>query len=211
MKILVIALLILGFSTYGYAMSRNVDPIITEKPTATQQEVPLSMDDIQGAEDKQPIELPYPVKVTIPKIEVDASVEHVGLDERKRMDTPEDFDKIGWYKLGYFPGERGSVVLAGHVDRKNGDPAVFANANVLTDGDEITVEDSMGKKYTYVVVDKELYPYDRVPLLRVFGANDFRRLNLITCSGTFDQEKENYSERLVVYAVLKEDLPEYPR
>lgn len=200
-----------GFVIYGYIISQRVDGVPITKtaiPMVREEAKVAGIDDINLNQNEN-VELAYPTKININKISVDAPIEQVGLDDKERMDVPKDFGNVGWYKLGYFPGERGSVVMAGHVDRKNGDPAVFAQIKTLENGDEITLEDSAGKNYTYVVVDKKTYEFDKVPLLKVFGANDYRRMNLITCTGQFDTDSENYSDRLVVYAVQKEDMPSY--
>lgn len=210
-RTLIISVLVIGFVVYGYVISQRVESSPkgkTEMPIVREEAKVAGIEDINIQQD-QSVELAYPSSISIQKINVEAPIEKVGLDQKERMDVPKDFGNVGWYKLGYFPGERGSVVMAGHVDRKNGDPAVFAQIKTLENGDEITVKDSQGKKLTYIVVDKQTYSYDKVPLLRVFGANDYRRLNLITCTGQFDTNSENYSNRLVVYAIQKEDLPIY--
>ena len=46
------------------------------------------------------------------------------------------------------------------------------------------------------------YPAAQVPLDRVFAAKDAAYLNLITCTGEWNKGKQEYAERLVVYAVL---------
>lgn len=207
MKYITIIFIALFFLVAGLVMSQKIKAVPERTPVQAdprgENEPPL----VTVPQEK--VNLPYPVKISIPAINVSADIEDVGLDDRQRMDVPKDFNNVGWYKLGYFPGERGSVVMAGHVDTKEGAPAVFSDVNKLKEGDEIIVKDSIDKTYKYIVVDKQLFPYDKVPLFTVFGANDYERLNLITCSGAFDEGKNNYSERLVVYAVKDDDLPEY--
>ncbi len=209
MKYFVLAFVILFFVLYGFLISQRGETLPIRGANAIQRPPQTYPPDNVTTSDAESVELPYPVTISINKINVKANIEHVGLDEEKKMDVPKDYDNVGWYTLGYFPGERGSVVMAGHVDTEAGDPAVFANIGKLTAGDTIVVKDSINKQYTYVVVDKQVFAYDKVPLLRVFGSTDFERLNLITCTGTFDEGEENYSERLVVYAIDEEHLPEY--
>ncbi len=209
MKYFVIAFVTLFFVSYGYIVSQRGETLPIRGAVVTQVPQQNYPPDNVVTPSSKPVELPYPVRLSIETINVNADIEQVGLDKEKKMDVPKDFDNVGWYKLGYFPGERGSVVMAGHVDTETGKPAVFADIGKLEDGDKITITDSIGKKYTYVVVDKQLFDYDKVPLFRVFGANDYERLNLITCAGTFDSNNENYSDRLVVYAIREEELPEY--
>lgn len=203
---IIVAFLILGVGYLVSQMYTSSARLSYNEATPAKKIIPPDFAPTTGT----PIEMAFPTRLRVPKLEVNAAVEQVGLDEKQRMDVPKDFNNVGWYRLGYFPGERGSMVMAGHVDRENGDPAVFAQLSQLEPGDEITVVDSFEREYRYIVEKKELYPYDRLPLLTVFGANDAQRLNLITCAGTFDQSAENYSNRLVVYAVRDSDLPKRP-
>ncbi len=143
-----------------------------------------------------------PKRLSIPKINVLSDVEEVGEDEKGNMDVPKKVENVGWYKFGFKAGQKGSVVLAGHLDDVNGDPAVFWDLNKLEAGDEIILTDEMGKEWTYVVTRNVTYPYDQFPLQEVFAKDDNAYLNLITCEGSFDQSSKNYSHRTVVYSKL---------
>src|SRR5438309_658887 len=67
---------------------------------------------------------PLPVRLVIPAIQVDASVEQVGRTPDGAMDVPKESNDVGWYKLGFRPGEQGNAVMAGHLDTAT-DRAVF--------------------------------------------------------------------------------------
>lgn len=146
----------------------------------------------------------YPAThLEIPKIGLSTDVVSVGLDSQNRMDVPDNFVQAGWYNLGYKPGEKGSVVLDGHHDDFNGNPAVFYYLDNLDVGDQITVTDQSGRQFTYLVSDKEIYPYDQLPLEQIFNSSDKARLNMITCHGIWDSSRQDYSERTVIYSELK--------
>lgn len=142
-----------------------------------------------------------PRVLVIPKINVMAAVEEVGLDDEGKMDVPQDVFGVGWYNLGFKPGERGNAVIAGHLDSTTG-PAVFYDLDLLETGDKLIVTNSAGRDLTFVVTGKASFAFDQFPLEEVFGANDKNRLNLITCGGIFDRSTKNYSQRLVVYSEL---------
>lgn len=144
-----------------------------------------------------------PVLLTIPALHVAAPIEHLGLDDQKRMDVPKGIANVGWYELGTRPGDRGSAVIDGHYDTPTGAPAIFYNVSKLQKGDEIMITDENGKSYTFIVSDNLAYAYDKLPLQKIFTQSDKPRLNLITCSGTWDKGSHNYSARDVVYAVEK--------
>lgn len=140
-----------------------------------------------------------PKMLYIPKISVQANMESVGMDDQGRMDVPRMVWNTAWYNLGAKPGERGSAVIAGHLDDITGAPAVFYNLNQLIEGDEVLITDKADKIQRFRVLRKEVYDFDKFPLQEVFDSKDRAYLNLITCDGSFDQASRNYSKRMVVY------------
>jgi len=143
-----------------------------------------------------------PLRLKIEKLNIDAPVENVGLDSENKMDVPKDADNGGWFEYGFRPGEKGNAVIAGHLDKITGAPAIFYNLSSLEAGDKIEIVDDKEKNYTFSVVKIAEYPYDNFPLQEVFGTNVDARLNLITCNGVYDLNKKTYLKRLVVYTQL---------
>ena len=143
-----------------------------------------------------------PVRIGIPKINVSAVVESVGMDAKGRMDVPKNAVDTAWYSPGYKPGMPGSAVIDGHLDRVTGAPAVFWNIKKLVPGDVIRVSEDNGKIYTFAVLRVVHYPYNAFPMQEVFGASQTPMLNLVTCNGVWDKNTKNYSDRLVVYSKL---------
>lgn len=145
-----------------------------------------------------------PSSFSIPKLGVKSvMVESVGLDGQNKMDIPKDEENVAWYNLGAKPGEVGNAVLAGHYDKKTGEPAVFYDLSKLEPGDELVVMDKGNTEYIYKVTKKVSYELDEFPLQEVFGTSHEPRLNLITCEGTYDKSSKLYSHRLVVYSELR--------
>lgn len=140
----------------------------------------------------------FPNTLSIPSLNIQAPIEHVGLDSQRRMDVPKDPNNVAWYNLGPRPGEIGNSVIAGHLDSKTG-PAVFYKLDELQEGDKITITDANQKQYTFQVTRKATYPEQDFPLQEVFGPSTTASLNLITCQGTFSQAKKSYSHRTVIY------------
>lgn len=149
------------------------------------------------------IDVTKPKTLTVPKINIQAAVEEVGVDSEGKMDVPKGVYNVGWFNLGFKPGEKGSAVLAGHLDTVTGAPAVFYYLEQMAVGDQVIMTDENGKNLTFEVTRIVSYPFDRVPLEEIFGSSDKPRVNLITCVGTWDVGTRNYSERLVVYTELK--------
>ena len=154
-----------------------------------------------------PLESNYtviPVRLEIPKLNIKAEVEQVGMDSQKRMGVPKDADKVAWYQLGYKPGEKGSAVISGHLDRVGGSPAVFYKLSSLQKGDMVLVYGE-SQMLMFKVIEVQTYPYDQVPLQQVFNTKGKILLNLITCAGVYDTINQNYSERTVVYTEFVRD------
>ncbi len=139
-----------------------------------------------------------PARLIIPKIDVDAAIDYVGLTTQGAMASPSDSDTVGWYESGPRPGNKGSAVMDGHSGYADG-PAVFDMLPELGEGDKILVEDERGRWASFVVRTTRLYAPD-AEATEVFAPTTDRRLNLITCTGSWDAAAGTHSQRLVVFA-----------
>lgn len=141
-----------------------------------------------------------PVRLKIPKTKVDAAVEQVGLTADGAMDVPSGPETTGWYDRGPRPGETGSAVIDGHFDLGDGTPAVFDDLHTLQAGDRLYVEDGQGTTTTFVVHESRTYDPE-ADASSVFRSRDGRaHLNLITCAGDWNKDRQSYSSRLIVFA-----------
>jgi sortase (surface protein transpeptidase) len=137
----------------------------------------------------------------ISKIGVSAPLENVNFDSSGNMASPSGPKVVALYSQGAKIGSPGNAVISGHRDTEKG-KAIFYNLSKLVVGDSILITDSGGKGYKYVVDSKNNYPKDSFPSKEIFSNGTSARLNLITCSGTYDRNTKSYPERLVVSAVL---------
>lgn len=143
-----------------------------------------------------------PERLIIPELRIDAYVEHLGIAPSGNMAVPRGFNTVGWFRLGTVPGERGSAVMDGHVNNALGMDAVFSKIHTLRKGSELYVRSEKGDLLRFLVEEVATYRKDAVPRERVFARDDVPRLNLITCAGTWNSDKDSYSKRTVVYARL---------
>jgi len=140
-----------------------------------------------------------PKRLRIPKINVDTTIESVGLTPQGAMEAPAGPSGVAWFNLGPQPGEHGTAVIDGHSGWKNGIPAIFDNLNQLQKGDRIYVEDEAGRTTTFVVREVRTYGKNEDPS-DVFSSSDGKaHLNLITCKGVWNSAEKSYSDRLVVF------------
>lgn len=144
--------------------------------------------------------VPNPVRLRIPAIDIDAAVQHVGVNDKGNMANPSNFKDVGWYKYGPQPGANGSAVIAGHLDNGLGRAAIFKQLDELKAGDEIAVEAEDGSARRFKVTGSRTYSYTDVPVEVIFNPAGSARLNLITCAGNWIAKEKTYDERLVVFA-----------
>lgn len=145
-----------------------------------------------------------PVRLIIPTLAIYAPVEWLGTQSNGDLATPTQnpWEDVGWYNLGPHPGERGSAVIDGHLDRPGGYPAVFWRLRDLHVGDEVLVMNNSGKTLHFQVTRIALYPPQEAPIQDIFGNWGGTYLNLITCAGDWIPSQHQTNLRLVVYTSL---------
>ncbi|MCH5670992.1 class F sortase [Streptomyces gilvus] len=196
----VIALVLLT----GLALIRNgsgefdVGPPQPASAAAADSRVPGTFRSVQA--------LPYaqPDRVRIPAIRVDAPVMPVGLDPDGWVAAPppEDPNLAGWFTGAVSPGEKGTAVVVGHVDNKQG-PAVFYGLGALKKGNRVEVARKDGKTAVFEIYGIEVFAKANFPGDRVYGSKGAPELRVITCGGGFSKQ-HGYDGNVVVFARLVE-------
>lgn len=144
-----------------------------------------------------------PMRLQIPALNIDATVQHVGINAKGNMGVPNNFTDVGWYKYGTTPGQLGSAVVDGHVSNGLSLPGVFKNLHEIKKGDDVYVVAADGSSMHFVVTDIQVYSYRDAPTDLIFKRSDRVRLNLITCDGSWLVADKTYTNRLVVYTELR--------
>jgi LPXTG-site transpeptidase (sortase) family protein len=140
-----------------------------------------------------------PIRIIIPKININASLEHLGLTPSGAMAVTVGPTDAAWFDLGPPPGAIGTAVIAGHDGWKDNIPAVFDDLYELRAGDNVYVEDDHGSTTTFVVRSIQFYDQN-ADAATVFNSTDGKaHLNLITCEGIWNAAQKSYSNRLVVF------------
>jgi LPXTG-site transpeptidase (sortase) family protein len=142
------------------------------------------------------------MRLKIPVIGVNAKIEYVGLTSAGAMGVPKNIKDVAWFNLGALPGADGSAVIAGHLDGRNGQKAVFYNLKKLKKGDQLFIEDSSGKIITFVVRETHIYDSE-ASAPEIFSSSEGQHLNLITCAGHWSKSQKRYVQRLVIFTDLK--------
>ncbi|HEX9132095.1 MAG TPA: class F sortase [Ktedonobacteraceae bacterium] len=145
-----------------------------------------------------------PARLLIPMIGVNAPIEMVGVTPDNDLAVPvrNPWVDVGWYGSGPRPGEQGSAVIDGHLDRPGGSPAVFWRLQDVHMGDEVMVIDASGKTLRFHVTGSAFYPPQEAPIQQIFGNETGAYLNLITCAGDWIPSQHQTSLRLVIFTAL---------
>lgn len=177
-------LLFLSYILFVYKADPTVSPVVDTKITPT----------------PSPLTKKYglPVRLQIPKINVDVPILYLGLTSDGDMDVPSGVNDVGWYKYGPHPGDKGSAVIAGHLEGVK-ERGVFIDLDTLQKGDTLLIIDDQAAVTTFVVQKAVKYGQDERPS-EVFQTEGDARLNLITCTGIWSNAQQRYSHRLVVFA-----------
>ncbi|WP_256333660.1 class F sortase [Streptomyces sp. cf386] len=144
-----------------------------------------------------------PVRLLIPKIEVDAPFTDLAIGSTGQLQPPpaNNTNLVGWYAKGASPGEAGTSIIAGHVDTVTS-AAVFAGLSELKKGDRFQVLRADGRKASFLIDSVETFDKDTFPSKRVYGDTPRARVRLITCAGDYDRQVKDYTANLVVFAHL---------
>lgn len=174
-------------------------PVIVLEPSPT----PAAITYVAAAPAKPRLTVDYmelPLRLAIPRLEVDAPVISVGLTPQMAMDVPQRADQVGWYEYSARPGMKGNSVLAGHLDW-NGQPGVFRRLLDMRLGDAVTVRGADGQERSYAVEWTNEWPLATAPVGTVFEPVEQPALTLITCGGRWNPTTQRYDTRVVVRAV----------
>ncbi|MFF4249052.1 class F sortase [Streptomyces sp. NPDC001822] len=156
---------------------------------------------------RPPVELSMlraePLRLQIPQLQIDAPFTDLEIGSSGALDAPpaDDVNLVGWFADGPSPGERGTSVVAGHVDTATS-PAVFAELSELDTNSRFNIHRDDGTTATFRVDSVETFPKDDFPNDRVYKNTPDAQIRLITCAGDYDRSAKDYTENLVVFAHL---------
>lgn len=163
-----------------------------------------------GARHGQVLSRSVPVRLQIPAIGVRTrDLVRLRRTSDGRLEAPERWKAVGWYRGGPWPGQAGAAVVAGHVDSHSG-PAVFYRLTDLRPRDRVVIGRADGSVVEFKIYAVERYPKNNFPVDDIYAAPHRPELRLITCGGRFDEDTDSYADNVVAYATMT-DAREPPR
>ena len=181
-----LAAIVLGGFLITHTNTPTIQTASTHLPAATVATIPI-------------VNRGLPMQLNIPRLDIAATIDYMGLTPSGNMDTPASLSKVGWYKYGPLPGNKGSAVISGHITGPRGVPAIFSDLNKMQVGDVFSITDSTAQSTNFVVRDIQLYDQD-AQISQVFESKDGSHLNLISCSGEWNTVQRHFLKRLVVFS-----------
>ncbi len=143
-----------------------------------------------------------PRLLIIDKIGVKARVKRVGVGPAGAMLTPSNINDVGWYDGSVKPGEKGAVVLNGHITGASR-PGVFDRLGSLKENDVLKIERGDGKIVNYKVVGFDSVERGKLKLDTLVESKDPSKpgLNIVTASVRFDVRTNKFEPHLILYTV----------
>ena len=141
-----------------------------------------------------------PVRLVIPSIQLDATIEARGLDAGRNLDTASDFEHVAWYDRGPAPGQPGNALINGHVNWWTGD-AAFTRLKQVRIGDRVQVVRADGTSVLFTVSARQTVPAN-ARVASLFAPSRSASLTLITCAGVWNPLAMSDTQRLLVSASL---------
>ena len=146
---------------------------------------------------------PAPTSLTVAGTAINMPVIPGGVSAEGAMEIPDAFDKAAWYRFGPAPGAaEGTAVIAGHIDTTS-DRAPFSQLKSVPAGTAIKVGREGAPALTYRVVRVELMAKDKFDGEALFRRSGPHELKVVTCGGTWLDERMDYSDNVIVTAVLE--------
>ncbi|MDQ2839336.1 MAG: class F sortase [Actinomycetota bacterium] len=145
-----------------------------------------------------------PISLRIPAINVDSTLNQIGLNSQGEITTPPlvKDSHAYWLTASPTPGQLGPATIIGHVDSAAYGPGVFFKLGDMRQRDKIYITRADGAVATFEVERVAEYAKADFPTQQVYGNIDHAGLRLITCGGTFDSSIHSYESNIVVYAAL---------
>lgn len=206
-RILIIVAIVLVLIAAGAALYMNrhktVKTVNGKKGVVVYSTDHPSEEPIKKSEYKSSAGPTEPKYITLPTIKAEGFVEKVGVDQNTQIAVPTNINLAGWYTEALAPGQAGLSIIDGHLDGYKHD-GIFKNLEKLKTDQTYVIERGDGKRLTYKVKTVTSVPTDQAAT-KLFTHDPAikSQLNLITCGGTFNKDKKQYENRVIVVSELQ--------
>ncbi|MGV9255285.1 class F sortase [Streptomyces sp. NPDC003697] len=183
--------------------NRTLARATTSTPDIPQTPLLQSPTPTSAAHDDKALPPSAPTRISIPDIGVNAPFTKLSVSNSGQLQAPplDDDNLVGWFQGGASPGERGTSIVVGHVDTREG-PAVFAQLEALEPGQFVNITRTDGVVARFKVDSVDTFSKANFPDKEVYADTPGPELRLITCGGPYNRTKKDYEDNVVVFAHL---------
>lgn len=179
--------------THGDTPKNEGTPrIVTESAPSPSEEKPSAQYSVAATQ---------PLSIAIPKLGITGFIQQVGIDPSGEVTAPNNIHMAGWFKESVLPGKKGLSIIDGHEGGPTMD-GIFKKLSDITTGDQIIITMGDQTEHAYQVFDTHTLA-EEVSAQVLFNQSPLSedgQLNLITCTGFFDEKTQTYNKRVIVYA-----------
>lgn len=177
-------------------------PVPAASPTTPSPSLPRPRTRDASLESLTVSESSPPTRLVIPDLDVDATVDGVGVQDDGAMVIPAAPTSVGWYEFGSAPADaEGTTVIAGHVATREDGPGALAPLRGAEPGMRVTVTTADGQEHDYEVAGRESFVKRALPVEEIFARDGRPVLVLITCGGEYLPQLRSHRDNIVVTAV----------
>jgi LPXTG-site transpeptidase (sortase) family protein len=139
-----------------------------------------------------------PRRIVLNSIASEGLIQKVGVTDQNAIAVPTNVHYAGWFSQSVKPGDEGLSVIDGHVTGRYND-GIFRRLKDMRPGDVFSVEYGDKSIREFEVVETRTLPEaDSIKFLMYKRQDIGRQLNLITCTGKYDDTRETFYDRVVV-------------
>lgn len=147
-----------------------------------------------------------PRTIIVPKQNISGIIQNVGIDSSNTIIVPSNIHFAGWYTGSSKPGDKGLSIVNGHVSGRS-TKGIFSELEKIKKDDYIFIEFGDLSTRTFRVFDVvEVDEVDASFELFKQATEVSNQLNLITCGGIYDREKQTYSRRIIIKSTLADSV-----
>ncbi len=144
-----------------------------------------------------------PAAFHIPSLYLHTTAEQKPLDASGILATPTYENYVSWYAESKRLNENGATIIVGNFDLENGNPGPFYHLASLQKNDIIELSDLNGKKYQYVVVDKNIFDWNTTKINTLMKEQNSNRLLLLTYPAHSEENKNQEAAKVIISAIKK--------
>lgn len=191
----------LGVAVLGFKTNKHVEAQVQAVTQRVEQQAVSEDKPTESQVRSYQVDPSLPRAIRISKLGVYARIQRQGIDKNGALKAPGNVHDAGWYENSSKPGEAGAMLLDGHVAGPT-QRGVFYGIKNLKAGDLIEVERGDGQKFNYKVVKSIVSDADKTDMSAALVPVTAGKagLNLMTCTGSYDSNSGEYTQRITVFA-----------